>query len=128
MIKVTLINSITNDVYETPEDQKKITIGRNKEFCSVNDIGIPDFPEYKEVSKRHCTLYIENDELYVADEGSKNGTYVDGKQLEKGEKKLLRNGSRLWLSIHYELKIKIRRVGIEESLDREGSTEYLITA
>lgn len=107
-MKITLISRDLNEKYEVPE-KKEITIGRNKEFGFVNDLGIPDLNDkaYKEVSRRHCTLYKAENNLFVVDEGSKNGTYVNGKLILKGKRIKLKNGSKLRLGSHYELEIII---------------------
>lgn len=48
---------------------KKVHIGRSSEG---NEICIPDIT----VSGRHCCLYLSNNELFLADLSSSNGTYV----------------------------------------------------
>ncbi|BBD72384.1 hypothetical protein HS1genome_0773 [Sulfodiicoccus acidiphilus] len=58
----------------------KVTIGRGTE----NVIIVPD----PEVSRKHATLYMEGDELFLEDSSSTNGTYVyDGESFKKVEKK-----------------------------------------
>lgn len=51
------------------------TIGRNSNFC---DYAVEDNPY---VSKRHVTILLRNGQIYIRDNGSANGTYVDGIRL-----------------------------------------------
>lgn len=44
------------------------------------------------VGRLHATLYIEDGALYIVDEESKNGTYIDEQRLESGEKTELKKG------------------------------------
>ncbi|MGD8621887.1 MAG: FHA domain-containing protein [Anaerolineales bacterium] len=52
----------------------KMLFGRGSE-C---DIRLKD----SEASRKHATLYIENNQLFVRDEGSANGTFVNEKRIE----------------------------------------------
>ena len=40
-------------------------------------------PEDLRVSKVHCAIIRSGDKLYLRDEGSKNHTYLNGKQIHK---------------------------------------------
>jgi pSer/pThr/pTyr-binding forkhead associated (FHA) protein len=57
------------------------TVGRK----SDNDVCIPD----PYVSGRHCLVEINGDEIVVTDVGSTNGTHVNGKRLDVGERALV---------------------------------------
>jgi len=35
------------------------------------------------VSAKHCKIFFENEELFIEDQGSTNGTFIDGNQVEK---------------------------------------------
>jgi len=35
------------------------------------------------ISAKHCKIFFENGELFIEDQGSTNGTFVDGNQVEK---------------------------------------------
>jgi pSer/pThr/pTyr-binding forkhead associated (FHA) protein len=35
------------------------------------------------VSKRHCSILVEVDSLYIQDEGSSNGTYVNNQRVNR---------------------------------------------
>jgi hypothetical protein len=47
------------------------------------------------VSRRHALLWAQGDSLYVRDENSSNGTFVNGRQLTPNEATLLRLGDKL---------------------------------
>ena len=59
-----------------------------------------------QVSGRHCTLQLyKNGALWVTDEHSTNGTFVDGRRLSPGERVQLLPGSRLGISRHVEFQV-----------------------
>jgi len=35
------------------------------------------------ISAKHCKIFFENEELFIEDQGSTNGTFIDGTQVEK---------------------------------------------
>lgn len=74
-----------------PSDQiryitkSKMSIGRNK-AC---DIAIED----KWISRWHANIIYENKKLFICDEGSRNGTIVEGCQLAPHQATVLKDGS-----------------------------------
>jgi len=50
---------------------------------------------FDSVSSRHCRVILDNDELWVEDLDSTNGTYVDGQRLEPGSQQRLGSSSEL---------------------------------
>jgi pSer/pThr/pTyr-binding forkhead associated (FHA) protein len=62
---------------EVKIDRGSAVIGR-EEGCRLR---IP----LKAVSRKHCEVKIEDDELVVADLGSSNGTFVNGKRVKQTE-------------------------------------------
>lgn len=68
-------------------NKTKVLVGRGPE-CAVR------FPEDNTlVSHRHCSLEDCGEYLVLADEGSRNGTFVHGKQIPDGKKVALKHGS-----------------------------------
>lgn len=63
------------DVIAVPISNHKIVIGRSKEadFCIEND----DL-----VSKNHAIIFIDNNRIFIRDNHSLSGTYVNGEKLE----------------------------------------------
>lgn len=51
------------------------------------------------VSRRHCRITYKEDNYYVSDLGSKNGTFLNGTELLEGEESILNSGDVLELSI-----------------------------
>lgn len=49
------------------------------------------------VSRVHAQLHLENDNLYITDLGSTNGTYLSGQRLDPNKSALLRKGDELLL-------------------------------
>ncbi len=56
------------------EDRTACTIGRSDD-CMLR---LPNNPLYLDVSRRHCLVQIDPNEVRVRDLGSRNGTYVNG--------------------------------------------------
>ena len=72
---------------------KKITIGRNED----NDIRIND----KSVSRHHGYLLVDGSRVYIVDDDSMNGTYVNGKRIN--EKALLSSGDKVLIAQKFKL-------------------------
>jgi hypothetical protein len=53
-----------------------VLVGRSR-WC---DVRIPS----ARVSRRHCCLVLSGDEVLVSDLGSTNGTWINGRRVEKG--------------------------------------------
>jgi len=73
--------------------EKGLLIGRSP-YC---DLYIED--EY--VSARHCKIFYEQEELFIEDQNSTNGTFVDGTQVKKSS---LKEGQGIQIGIT-EMKI-----------------------
>lgn len=58
------------------------------------------------LSRVNTTIFREGDEILVTDEDSTNGTFLNGERLS-GRPALLRNGDRLKLGSHTEIRIEI---------------------
>ena len=79
---------------------KELESGDHNYRFTVNDEGtvitrekLPDIAMQlvidhdKSVSQNHCTLVLKNDEIFIHDNGSKNKTHLNGKEVT-GEKAL----------------------------------------
>ena len=55
-------------------ENKSIIIGRENSDVIIED---------KYISKAHCKIYIKEGNLYIEDLNSTNGTYINGKRIEK---------------------------------------------
>jgi len=54
------------------------------------------------VSAKHCKIFFENEELFIEDQGSTNGTFIDETQIDK--KTSLKQGQRIQIGVT-EMKI-----------------------
>lgn len=76
-------------------DQFPAEIGRGNEVA----LRIDD----RWISRRHCRLTVEDDELVVEDLGSRHGTYVNGAAITKSQ---LTSGSELCLGLsHFAVQV-----------------------
>jgi hypothetical protein len=64
-----------------------LTVGRDPEYPLA-----PHLARYDNVSRRHATLWQEGADLYVQDQGSTNGTFVNDRKIDGHERVLLRQG------------------------------------
>jgi len=85
-----------NDPKEYPLEKPDTSVGRAPE----NDIVLPD--EEKVISRYHATIRYENGSYSLRDEGSSNGTYVNGQGLEKNSPRMLQDGDHVSIG-DYEL-------------------------
>lgn len=76
-----------DEVVAYPFDQSRLVIGRG----ASADVRIPHLT----VSAAHATLAVEGDGYSIVDQGSTNGTRVNGELLVRGRRKPLRDGDRL---------------------------------
>ncbi len=83
-MQVVLVMFRKGERREFPVSGPKTIVGRRPD-CGLR---IPT----KDVSREHCTLLIDGEELAVSDLGSSNGTYVNDKRVDESE---LEPGDRL---------------------------------
>jgi hypothetical protein len=97
-------------------DRDVMTLGRGEE-C---DIVVPE----RQVSRTH--LRVRHDSLGYAleDLGSKNGTFVNGKQVQEGTPVRLKDGD----EIHVALAVRLAFVGAGATLPLSGHEELLIAS
>ncbi len=72
-----------------------------------NDIVIRDVEHA--ISRFHCEVTRQNNQLYVTDLSSRNGTKLEGKTLPAGQPMLLRTGGRILLADSVELRFGYAR-------------------
>ncbi len=66
-------------------------IGKDRRWCDywINDVAI---------SRHHAEIIIENNEYYIKDMASTNGTFVNEEKLQPGSKVKLENGTKIKLA------------------------------
>ncbi len=124
MRKITLIDKFWDKQveYEVP-NKEKVIIGRSHKHGS--DIVISKdsttVSSYITISRKHCVLYINDEDVSVSDLGTRGGTYVNGEMLLERQKRVLEDGDKLRLGKGKELIVKI------EGAENEGSEGYEIS-
>lgn len=78
--------------YTVNEEDKEIHIGRDDNWADV-PIGLTF------VSRKHATLYKQDDKWYIKDLKSTNGTFVNGAKIMPDQPLSLKNGSEISLGI-----------------------------
>lgn len=82
----------------TVEVETELSIGRTPAAALVlDDEGL---------SRVNTTVFVEGDEVLVTDENSTNGTFLNGERIS-GPPKLLRDGDRLKIGSHTEIRVAI---------------------
>lgn len=99
MVVTISIRSPDADIPSISLDSPRIVLGRSKSA----DVRIPDVS----VSSRHATIRQRGADYLLMDEGSTNGTFVNGRRLSPGSPVLLTHKSairvgRVWLDITLE--------------------------
>lgn len=72
-------------------ENREVVLGRNQQADIVLN------PEDTRLSSRHCRVLVQGRTLRVWDEGSKNGTSVNGVPLKRNASALLTEGHVLWV-------------------------------
>ncbi|BAQ62107.1 FHA domain containing protein [Geminocystis sp. NIES-3708] len=95
-IKATLTHVQTNIILEIPLELTVIHIGKPNEK-SPPDIDVSGFPNSQVVSRIHANIIQEDDNFYIEDSGSANGTYINHTPLATGNRHRLKSGDRIAL-------------------------------
>lgn len=69
--------------------KSSVTVGRSPQA----DLVIP----HDSISRQHCQIELINGEFFITDVGSSNGTFIDGRRLEKHERTKYQNTQHLKL-------------------------------
>ena len=85
-----LVSQKTNEEFYITKPETVIGKERKKvDICIAND---------PTISRRHCCITIQNDQFYLSDMGSSNGTYFGGKKLVPQQPVKLQDGDRFTIS------------------------------
>lgn len=71
--------------------QGQIHLGR------ASDNNIVTHPEDMTISRRHCVIEVVPPNIFVSDQGSSHGTYVNGQRIAPGQRILLRDGEEIYV-------------------------------
>jgi ribosomal protein L40E len=91
-----LLHLQTNTILEILPHLQVIHVGKPNETISP-DLDVSSFPCAEVVSRIHATIQVEDNNYYIEDAGSANGTYINHNVLAKGNRHLLRDGDRIGL-------------------------------
>jgi ribosomal protein L40E len=91
-----LVHLQTNTILEIPPHLQVIHVGKPNETIAP-DIDVSSFPCAEVVSRIHANIQVEDNNYYIEDAGSANGTYINHNVLAKGNRHLLRTGDRIGL-------------------------------
>ncbi|MEO0118632.1 MAG: FHA domain-containing protein [candidate division WOR-3 bacterium] len=95
--KLKLIHVATNTEIEVPANKDYILIGRQGGARPV-DIDVSPFKDSNIVSRNHAAIIIEpTGNVYIEDLGSTNGTFINYREIRKGDKCLLHDGDKIML-------------------------------
>ena len=84
MIKLVAMNAPSH--FEMPIDRTDILIGKKQEMVD----GVITFN--KMISRKHCRIICENGIYFISDEGSANGTFVNGARVAQGQRCQINRG------------------------------------
>jgi len=79
---------------------RKYILGRDAEECDVT-IDIP------QISRRHAQMAVSLEGLQIADLGSSNGTFVNGRRLENGVFERIHNRDVVQLSQKFSIEVRV---------------------
>jgi len=83
--------------------ENEVSIGRTE----LADVVIDD----SGLSKKNTTFFVDDGELWVADEGSTNGTFVNGEKIE-GRPRVVRSGDEVTLGSGTTIRVEIAGAAI----------------
>lgn len=88
------------------EVDPELRIGRDPSWSSLGG----ELEDHDVVSARHATVWVDDGRLMVRDEGSTNGTFIDGRPCEPHQPYEAPAGSRLQLSSALVLTVEVGSV------------------
>jgi pSer/pThr/pTyr-binding forkhead associated (FHA) protein len=105
---LTVCNSRTTLCF--PDGKLDLVIGRRDQFGTfAPDIDLADEGgAQKGVSRQHARIYYRENQVYIQDLGSSNGTYVNQRQLKAKQSHRLHDRDTIWLG-HMRLIFFARR-------------------
>jgi ribosomal protein L40E len=93
---IKLLHVQTNTNIELPQNLTVIHIGKPNDKIPP-DIDVSGFPNSEIVSRIHADIRVEGDAYFIEDVGSSNGTYINRRPLQPGDRHRLRAGDRIAL-------------------------------
>jgi ribosomal protein L40E len=91
-----LLHLQTSTTIDIPPHLQVIHLGKPNDLVAP-DIDVSSFPCAEVVSRVHANIRLEDENYYIEDVGSANGTYINHNVLSKGNRHLLSPGDRIGL-------------------------------
>lgn len=97
MLDISLIYSTAEGSRQIAIERSRTTFGRGDADCRLDDQGL---------SRVHATVYRDGDNVWIVDENSTNGSFVNGERVS-GSGTILKNGDRIKIGNHTTMVVKI---------------------
>lgn len=82
---------------EVPIERSRTTFGRGDADCRIDDSGL---------SRVHASVYRDGDNVWITDDNSTNGSFVNGDQV-RGSGTILKNGDQIKIGNHTKMIVRI---------------------
>jgi hypothetical protein len=89
-------------------DGKELSIGARKTVGRLDLAKYVSPSEVGTISRQHLSIFVDNNAFYVQDEGSKNGTKLNGVDLQPQEKKTIKDGDEVLVAEVVKLIFKTK--------------------
>ena len=106
-MKIFLMND--QHTFDYVIEKERVSVGRG----THNDFCVP----HNELSRDHFIIYMDDENFFIQDQGSKNGVYIDGERIEPYKK----------FPINIKSQIVIARILKLAFYRRPGHTELGLT-
>ncbi len=97
MLEISLTYSTAEGSREISIERDRTTFGRGDADCRLNDDGL---------SRIHATVYRDGDNVWIVDENSTNGSFVNNQKVS-GSGTILKNGDQIKIGNHTKMIVKI---------------------
>ena len=108
-----IVRDVSNEVRDEPAHLEccwgllpfvgSLTVGRDPRFCPEAEY----FASYMTVSGIHARISVADENWFVRDLGSTNGTYLNGVQINANEEVVLSNGDQLHFSRSFRAVFRV---------------------
>lgn len=112
MLKISLTFSTDYGAEEIALEGEKISLGRGDVDKKIDDDGL---------SRLHATIFRENDEFWIVDENSTNGSFVNGEKVNP-HGTLLFDGDTIKIGNYTEIAVKIFEAEEEKEEEKKEET------
>ena len=96
MLEISLTYSTSEGSREIAIERERTTFGRGEADCRLDDQGL---------SRVHAAVYRDGDNVWIVDENSTNGSFVNGEKV-RGSGTILKNGDRIKIGNHTTMVVR----------------------